>query len=519
MSTARRCAHPYRIRSPVPGGSWFGRCSGGRGGLRRPVGACQCPGRPDAGEAGSRRRPDPAYQPRLPAPVPGSGPASSPPTPTSEAGAHPGAGRADGAHPPGPKFPKLGRIFPKHILIFLYSAVPTVPRERGRSTMRTGVWLVGARGSVATTSIVGALALRAGLAGPTGCVTELPELRGPALPAFADLVFGGHDVATTPLCKRPRRSPTPVSSPAGWSPRSATSWPRSSRSCARHRSAAPRPTGPPPWSATSPASATGTSWTGWWWSTSPPPSRPPDRTRRTPTRPRCAPRSPAPDEVLPPSSLYAYAALHRRLPVRRLHPVHRAAAARAGRAGRGGRPAVRRARRQDRGDAGQVGARADVRDAQPGRALLVRGQPARRRRRRHPRRPGRQRGQGAAASSGCSARRWATSPQGDTRIEYVEELGDFKTAWDLITFAGFLGTGMRMEFTWHGCDSALAAPLVLDLARLTAAAHAAGQAGPLTDLAFFFKDPLGAPHPLAGRAVGPADRLRPATDDGRDGDR
>ena len=27
---------------------------------------------------------------------------------------------------------------------------------------------------------------------------------------------------------------------------------------------------------------------------------------------------------------------------------------------------------------------------------------------------------------------------------------------------------MRMEFTWHGCDSALAAPLVLDLARLTA---------------------------------------------------
>jgi myo-inositol-1-phosphate synthase len=82
-------------------------------------------------------------------------------------------------------------------------------------------------------------------------------------------------------------------------------------------------------------------------------------------------------------------------------------------------------------------------------------------------------------------------PQGDTRIEYVEELGDFKTAWDLITFAGFLGTGMRLEFTWQGCDSALAAPLVLDLARLTAAAHAAGISGPLTDLAFFFKDPLG----------------------------
>ncbi|GAB3942924.1 hypothetical protein GCM10027614_30800 [Micromonospora vulcania] len=89
-------------------------------------------------------------------------------------------------------------------------------------------------------------------------------------------------------------------------------------------------------------------------------------------------------------------------------------------------------------------------------------------------------------------------PQGGSRIEYVEELGDFKTAWDLITFAGFLGTGMRMEFTWHGCDSALAAPLVLDLARLTAAAHAAGHVGPLAELGFFFKDPIGAPtHSLA----------------------
>ena len=45
--------------------------------------------------------------------------------------------------------------------------------------MRTGVWLVGARGSVAVTSIVGALALRAGLAEPTGCVTELPAAAQP----------------------------------------------------------------------------------------------------------------------------------------------------------------------------------------------------------------------------------------------------------------------------------------------------------------------------------------------------
>ena len=93
-------------------------------------------------------------------------------------------------------------------------------------------------------------------------------------------------------------------------------------------------------------------------------------------------------------------------------------------------------------------------------------------------------------------------PQGDTRIEYVEDIGDFKTAWDLITFAGFLGTGMRLEFTWHGCDSALAAPLVLDLARLTAAAHAAGRTGPLAELAFFFKDPLGDVHARAAPTSG-----------------
>jgi myo-inositol-1-phosphate synthase len=82
-------------------------------------------------------------------------------------------------------------------------------------------------------------------------------------------------------------------------------------------------------------------------------------------------------------------------------------------------------------------------------------------------------------------------PEGGTRIDYVADIGDFKTAWDLITFAGFLGTRMDLQFTWHGCDSALAAPLVLDLARITAAAHEAGHAGPLTPLAFFFKDPMG----------------------------
>jgi myo-inositol-1-phosphate synthase len=37
----------------------------------------------------------------------------------------------------------------------------------------------------------------------------------------------------------------------------------------------------------------------------------------------------------------------------------------------------------------------------------------------------------------------------------------------------------------------LAAPLVLDLARLVARAHEVGEAGPLAALSFFFKDPAG----------------------------
>jgi myo-inositol-1-phosphate synthase len=75
-------------------------------------------------------------------------------------------------------------------------------------------------------------------------------------------------------------------------------------------------------------------------------------------------------------------------------------------------------------------------------------------------------------------------------IDFVPDMGGWKTAWDHIAFEGFLGVRMKMQFTWEGCDSALAAPLVLDLARLTAAAHSAGRAGPLPELGYFFKAAL-----------------------------
>ena len=83
-----------------------------------------------------------------------------------------------------------------------------------------------------------------------------------------------------------------------------------------------------------------------------------------------------------------------------------------------------------------------------------------------------------------------STPQTLVSIEFIESLGDWKTAWDHIHFQGFLGTPMTMQFTWQGCDSILAAPLVIDLVRLVDRARLAGEAGSLPWLASFFKSPL-----------------------------
>ena len=82
------------------------------------------------------------------------------------------------------------------------------------------------------------------------------------------------------------------------------------------------------------------------------------------------------------------------------------------------------------------------------------------------------------------------SPQTVVSIEHVEGLGDWKTAWDHIHFQGFLGTPMSLQFTWQGCDSMLAAPLVLDLARFTILSHRQQEFGALSALSCFFKSPL-----------------------------
>ena len=82
-------------------------------------------------------------------------------------------------------------------------------------------------------------------------------------------------------------------------------------------------------------------------------------------------------------------------------------------------------------------------------------------------------------------------PQTLVSIEYIASMGDWKTAWDHIHFKGFLGTPMTLQFIWQGCDTLLAAPLVIDLVRFTERAWRNGDVGQLTFLSSFFKSPLG----------------------------
>ncbi len=86
-------------------------------------------------------------------------------------------------------------------------------------------------------------------------------------------------------------------------------------------------------------------------------------------------------------------------------------------------------------------------------------------------------------------------PQSLVSIEYIESMGDWKTAWDHIHFQGFLGTPMVLQFIWQGCDSLLAAPLVIDLIRFSEREARRGGTGIMSHLASFFKSPMGCDEP------------------------
>ena len=83
------------------------------------------------------------------------------------------------------------------------------------------------------------------------------------------------------------------------------------------------------------------------------------------------------------------------------------------------------------------------------------------------------------------------APEGDVRIDYFKPLADHKVAWNFIQFRGWGGHRMRMQFTWEGTDSVLAAPLVLDIGRLLLLARRRGESGPIGPLGLFFKTPEG----------------------------
>ncbi|MER5622269.1 inositol-3-phosphate synthase [Streptosporangium sp. NPDC002544] len=353
-----------------------------------------------------------------------------------------------------------------------------------------GVWLVGARGSVATTAIVGAAAFRAGISPPRGCVTDIPGFPG-TLPPFADLVFGGHDTAEISLRKRAEQL-----SEAGVIPAHLPALLAGDLAAAEAEIRPGHASGDAPQSAAAArlirdlvefrerhgadrVVVVNVS------STEPPAVWRPEFERLADLEEALAGGA----EVLPPSSLYAYAAFHAGCAYVEFTPSTGPtlpalaelsalkAVPYAGQDGKTGETLVKSAL------APMFAGRALQVRSWSGLNLLGGGDGAT------------LANPDARASKQMSKNRAVTGVlgagiDGQTHIDYVPDLGEWKTAWDHVTFEGFLGVRMTFQFTWQGCDSALAAPLVLDLARLVARAHEKGRHGVLPELGYFFKDPL-----------------------------
>jgi myo-inositol-1-phosphate synthase len=78
-------------------------------------------------------------------------------------------------------------------------------------------------------------------------------------------------------------------------------------------------------------------------------------------------------------------------------------------------------------------------------------------------------------------------------IHYYKPRGDSKEAWDNIDIVGFAGIPMQIKVNFLCQDSALAAPLVIDLVRLLDVAKRVGERGIQRQLSLFFKSPYVAP--------------------------
>ncbi|MFF1640827.1 inositol-3-phosphate synthase [Streptomyces sp. NPDC058246] len=371
---------------------------------------------------------------------------------------------------------------------------------------RVGVWLIGARGSVATTVITGCAAVTAGLHAPTGMITETDLFADCGLPALSSLVFGGHDTVDCPLPKRAEALVAGGVLPHGLPSAVAAELAAADREI--------RPGGPTPGDTHDPAELVDAF-----------AADIRDFVRRyglsravvvnvASTEPALAEPVLADPAIagkavvetargaaasvgaahggaaLPPSSLYAAAALRAGCPYVNFTPstglhhpeltslAESSGLPYAGRDGKTGQTLLRSVLGPmfaERALAVRAWSGTNLLGGGDGAALA---DPA------------------AAAAKNAGKERvladtLGAAPEGETHIDDVPALGDWKTAWDHIAFDGFLGTRMILQTTWQGCDSALAAPLVLDLARLTARAHEAGLTGSLSDLGFYFKDPVG----------------------------
>ena len=73
---------------------------------------------------------------------------------------------------------------------------------------RIGIWLIGSKGGVAITTIVGLVALKKGLVAATGLVSQLPEFADLDLASWDDFVIGGHEIRGLPLCREAYRVAT-----------------------------------------------------------------------------------------------------------------------------------------------------------------------------------------------------------------------------------------------------------------------------------------------------------------------
>jgi myo-inositol-1-phosphate synthase len=79
------------------------------------------------------------------------------------------------------------------------------------------------------------------------------------------------------------------------------------------------------------------------------------------------------------------------------------------------------------------------------------------------------------------------------RINYYPPRGDNKEGWDNIDIFGWMGYPMQIKVDFLCRDSILAAPIVLDLALFLDLAARAGMSGIQEWLSFYFKSPMTAP--------------------------